>query len=225
MRRRLASGARLVLASHNPGKLAEIADLVRPHGVAVVSAAELGLPEPAETAEDFVGNARIKALAAARASGLPALADDSGFCVAALAGAPGAESARWAGAERNFTAAMARVHAEMGDSSERRAWFVCALCLAWPDARVATFIGRVDGHAVWPPRGARGFGYDPMFVPERAGETFGELAPARKHSCDSFRPSFTQETWMLLMDPASITRARAWIFRCSAKVGPGRAMP
>jgi len=190
--RRLASGGRLVLASHNPGKLAEIADLVRPHGVAVVSAAELGLPEPAETAEDFVGNARIKALAAARASRLPALADDSGFCVAALGGAPGVESARWAGAHRDFAAAMAHVNAEMGDSSDRRAWFVSALCLAWPDGHTATFVGRVDGHAVWPPRGARGFGYDPMFVPEREGETFGEMAPARKHAISHRARAFKQ---------------------------------
>jgi XTP/dITP diphosphohydrolase len=190
--RDLESGTRLVLASHNPGKLAEIADLLRPHGVAVVSAAELGLAEPAETAADFVGNARIKALAAARASGLPALADDSGFCVAALGGAPGVQSARWSSPARDFAPAMARVNAEMGDNPDRRAWFVCALCLAWPDSATATFVGRVDGEAVWPPRGERGFGYDPMFVPQGAVQTFGEMAPEQKHAISHRARAFAQ---------------------------------
>ncbi len=133
MARRLARGTRLVLASHNPGKLAELTDLLRPHAVTVVSAGDLGLPEPPEDAPDFVGNARIKALAAARASGLPALADNSGFCVAALNGAPGVYSARWAGAAKDFAGAMARVHREMDAATDSRAWFVAALCLAWPD--------------------------------------------------------------------------------------------
>lgn len=192
MERRLEPGSRLVLASHNPGKLAEIAELVRPHGVAVVSAAELGLPEPDETAGDFVGNARIKALAAARGSGLPALADDSGFCVAALDGAPGLQSARWSGPERDFGAAMARVNAEIGDNPDRRAWFVCALCLGWPDGETATFVGRVDGTAVWPPRGVRGFGYDPMFVPQGEGKTFGEMEPEQKHAISHRARAFAQ---------------------------------
>jgi len=195
-RRRLERGARLVLASHNPGKLGELAELLRPHGISVVSAAELGLPEPAETGEDFVANARIKALAAARAAGLPALADDSGFCVAALGGAPGVHSARWAegqgGERRDFAAAMARVRREIGEAADRRAWFVCALCLAWPDGFTATFVGRVDGEAVWPPRGARGFGYDPMFVPLGASQTFGEMEPDRKHATSHRARAFAQ---------------------------------
>ena len=192
MARRLEPGARLVLASHNPGKLAEIATLVQPHGVAVVSAAELGLPEPDETADDFIGNARIKALAAARGAALPALADDSGFCVAALGGAPGVQSARWSGPTRDFSAAMARVNAAIGENPDRRAWFVCALCLAWPDGATATFVGRVDGQAVWPPRGERGFGYDPMFVPQGAEQTFGEMPPEQKHATSHRARAFAQ---------------------------------
>src|SRR5271169_1058807 len=151
MARRLAAGARLVLASHNSGKLAELADLLRPHTVAVVSAGELGLAEPVEDAPDFAGNARIKAGAAAQASGLPALADDSGFCVAALNGAPGVHSARWAGPGKDFAAAMARVHRQMGAAADRRAWFIAALCIAWPDGDTQTFVGRIDGTTTWPP--------------------------------------------------------------------------
>jgi XTP/dITP diphosphohydrolase len=181
MARRLAAGSRLVIATHNPGKLREIEDLLLPLAVDVVSAGTLGLPEPAEDAPDFAGNARIKALAAAK-SGSPALADDSGFCVAALGGAPGVHSARWAGPEKDFGAAMRRVYAELGDAADRRAWFVCALCLAWPDGEAATFIGRVTGEAVWPPRGERGFGYDPMFVPAGGTETYGEMDPVQKHA-------------------------------------------
>ena len=192
MARRLAGGTRLILASHNPGKLAELADLLRPHDVAVVSAGALGLPEPPEDAPDFVGNARIKALAAARASGLPALADDSGFCVAALNGAPGVYSARWGGAAKDFAAAMTRVHREMGDAADRRAWFVAALCLAWPDGHTETFVGRVDGTATWPPRGDKGFGYDPMFVPCGSGKTFGEIDAAEKHTVSHRARAFAQ---------------------------------
>jgi XTP/dITP diphosphohydrolase len=192
MPRRLERGSRLVLASHNPGKLAEIAELVRPHCVAVVSAAELGLPEPEETAADFVGNARLKALAAARGAALPALADDSGFCVAVLGGAPGVQSARWAGPGRDFAAAMARVNAEIGDNPDRRAWFVCALCLGWSDGETATFIGRVDGRAIWPPRGERGFGYDPIFVPQGEAATFGEMEPEQKHAISHRARAFAQ---------------------------------
>ena len=192
MVRRLVAGARLVLASHNPGKLAELADLLRPHAVAVVSAGELGLAEPAEDAPDFAGNARIKALAAARGSGLPALADDSGFCVAALRGAPGVHSARWAGPGKDFAAAMERVNGAIGDPPDRRAWFVAALCLAWPDGHTATFVGRVGGAAIWPPRGDQGFGYDPMFVPNGSGKTFGELDPAEKHTVSHRARAFAQ---------------------------------
>jgi XTP/dITP diphosphohydrolase len=192
MPRKLADGTRLVLGSHNPGKLAELTELLRPHAVSVISAGALGLPEPPEDAPDFVGNARIKALAAARASGLPALADDSGFCVAALGGAPGVYSARWAGAAKDFAAAMARVHREMGDAADLRAWFVAALCLAWPDGHTETFVGRVDGTATWPPRGNRGFGYDPMFVPNGSRTTFGELDAAEKHVVSHRARAFVQ---------------------------------
>jgi XTP/dITP diphosphohydrolase len=182
MARRLATGTRLLLASHNRGKLREIAALVAPYGIETISAADLGLPEPEETAPDFAGNARLKALAAATAANLPSLADDSGFCVAALNGRPGIYSARWAGPQRDFAQAMARVHDEIADSPDRRAWFICALCLAWPDAETATFQGRVDGEFVWPPRGTHGFGYDPVFVPQGGILTFGEMAPAEKHA-------------------------------------------
>ena len=192
MARKLERGAKLVLASHNPGKLAELDDLLRPHGVAVVSAGALGLPEPEEDAPDFVGNARIKALAATRSSGLPALSDDSGFCVAALGGVPGIYSARWAGAGKDFAAAMARVHRELGDAADRRAWFIAALCLAWPDGHTETFMGRVDGTATWPPRGSRGFGYDPMFIPNGTAATFGEMDKAAKHELSHRARAFAQ---------------------------------
>jgi XTP/dITP diphosphohydrolase len=192
MARKIAAGAQLVLASHNRGKLAELTDLLRPHAVTVIPAGSLGLPEPPEDAPDFVGNARIKALAATRASGLPALADDSGFCVAALNGAPGVHSARWAGPDKDFGPAMARVHRDMNDAADRRAWFVAALCLAWPDGHAETFVGRVNGLATWPPRGNQGFGYDPMFVPSGSGKTFGELDPIEKHAVSHRARAFAQ---------------------------------
>jgi XTP/dITP diphosphohydrolase len=184
--RRLERGSRLVLASHNAGKLAEIATLVGPFGVSAVSAEALGLAEPEETAPDFIGNARLKANAAAAATGLPALADDSGFCVAALDGAPGVVSARWAqppdGGARDFLLAMQRVQRECGANPDRRAWFVCALCLAWPDGETASFLGRVEGRMVWPPRGENGFGYDPMFAPFGGTLSYGEMAASDKHA-------------------------------------------
>jgi len=204
MARRLEPGMRLVLASHNPGKLDELAELLRPHDVAVVSADVLGLPEPAEDAPDFVGNARIKALAAARASNLPALADDSGFCVAALRGSPGAHSARWAGAAKNFSTAMERVHREMGRAADRRAWFVAALCLAWPDGHAETFVGRVDGVTVWPPRGSYGFGYDPMFAPAGLAATFGELMAADKQAISHRARAFAQFRAACFTPPGSL---------------------
>lgn len=182
MTRRLARGDRLVVATHNPGKLREIGALLAPYGVEAVSADTLGLPEPEETEASFAGNARLKAVAAAEAAGLPALADDSGFSVAALGGAPGVLSARWAGPGKDFAAAMRRVWDEMAGSEDRRAWFTCALCLAWPGGERATFIGRVDGSVAWPPRGDHGFGYDPMFVPLGEAESYGEMAPARKEA-------------------------------------------
>ena len=177
---RIRPGTRLVLATHNPGKLREIADLVAACGVDLVSAGALGLPEPDETAPDFAGNARLKAVAAT-VSGHPALADDSGFCVAGLGGAPGVFSARWAGPGKDFGLAMRRVEDELREG-DRRAWFVCALSLALPGGETATFIGRVEGMAVWPPRGDRGFGYDPMFVPAGGALSYGEMDPVAKHA-------------------------------------------
>ncbi len=192
MARRLTPGARLVIATHNPGKLREIAALLAPHGVSAVSAGELGLPEPEETEDSFTGNARLKALAAAAGSGLPALADDSGFCVAALGGAPGVVSARWAGPDKDFAAAMARVHREAGAGPDKRAWFVCALCLAWPDGHADTFYARAEGNTVWPPRGANGFGYDPMFVPAGGTLSYGEMHPHEKHAVSHRARAFAQ---------------------------------
>ncbi|GAA0592371.1 RdgB/HAM1 family non-canonical purine NTP pyrophosphatase [Caenispirillum bisanense] len=179
---RTFAGGRLVVASHNPGKVREINELLRPYGVEAVSAGDLDLPEPEETGLTFVANAELKALAAATAAGLPALADDSGLAVAALDGAPGIYSARWGGPKKDFAMAMERVHREIGANPDRRAHFVCALCLAWPDGHVETFEGKVNGELVWPPRGSRGFGYDPMFVPGGYDITFGEMEPEKKHA-------------------------------------------
>lgn len=190
--RRLSPGERLVLATHNPGKVRELAEMLQPRGVEVVSAGALGLPEPDEDAPDFAGNARLKALAAALGSGLPALADDSGFAAAALGGLPGVVSARWAGPQKDFAAAMARVHHEMAGSTDHRAWFTCALSLAWPDGETATFLGRVEGTVAWPPRGSLGFGYDPMFVPLDSTKTYGEMDPAHKHATSHRARAMTQ---------------------------------
>jgi XTP/dITP diphosphohydrolase len=180
--RRLPPGARLVLASHNRGKLREIAALLYPLGIETISAADLNLPEPDETEPDFAGNARLKARAAALAANLPALADDSGFSLAALNGAPGVLSARWAGPGKDFSHAMQRVHDALATTTDHRAWFTCALSLAWPDGETATFLGRVEGSFVWPPRGSQGFGYDPVFVPQGGSLTYGEMAPEEKHA-------------------------------------------
>jgi len=182
---RLAPGP-LVLASHNAGKARELAELVAPYGFQVRSAADLGLPEPEETGASFAENAELKARAAADASGLPSLADDSGLAVDALGGAPGIYSARWAGPEKDFAQAMRNVEEKLrarGATSpqQRRAAFVCALALALPDGAVETFEGRVEGTLVWPPRGDRGFGYDPVFLPEGETRTFGEMTPQEKH--------------------------------------------
>ena len=173
-------GPRLVIATHNSDKLREINGFIDPLGLELTSAAALGLPEPEETAPDFTGNAAIKAIAVASAAGLPALSDDSGFCVLALGGAPGVQSARWAGPKKNYAAAMARVNRELGVSPDRSAWFVCVLCLAFPDGTHEFFPGRTDGQVVWPPRGKNGFGYDPIFMPEHRNLTFGEMKPAIK---------------------------------------------
>jgi len=179
---RRITGGRLAIATHNPGKLVEIADLLRPYGIEVVGAAALGLAEPAETGATFEANAQLKALAAACASGLPALADDSGLAVAALGGAPGIYSARWAGPQKDFAVAMQHVERALAGKPDRRATFVAALALAWPDGQVEIFRGEVRGTLVFPPRGTRGFGYDPIFVPEGGTQTFGEMEPAAKHA-------------------------------------------
>jgi XTP/dITP diphosphohydrolase len=177
---------RLVIATHNPGKLREMRELLTPHGVEAVAAGELGLPEPPEPGASFAANARIKAQSAAQAARLPAFADDSGLAVDALGGEPGIHSARWAGATKDFNAAMAEVHRRLHERGAltpqaRRAHFVSALCVAWPDGHVEEFEARVDGTLVWPPRGTEGFGYDPMFLPDGFERTFGELSAEEKH--------------------------------------------
>jgi XTP/dITP diphosphohydrolase len=207
--RRLTPG-KLVIASHNEGKVREIRELLGPYGIEPVSAAELDLPEPDEIGTSFIDNADLKARQAADLSGLPALADDSGLCVEALQNRPGIYSARWALAgdptvppaagpgeiqgDRDFGLAMHRVHEELealGPEANRNAHFVCALAVVWPDGRSEWFEGRVDGTLVWPPRGGKGFGYDPMFVPAGREQTFGEMEPAEKHAishrADAFR--------------------------------------
>lgn len=190
MSRRLRSG-KLVIATHNAGKLKEIAALLGPFGLECLSAGSLGLAEPAETGRTFVDNALIKARAAAESSGLPALADDSGLSVAALDGRPGVWTADWAERQwfegepgRDWFMAMGKVEgmlAAKGAGVARDAWFTCVLALAWPDGEHAVYEGRVDGTLAWPPRGTRGFGYDPIFVPEGYAETFGEIDPEEKH--------------------------------------------
>ena len=188
--RKLLAG-RLVLATHNPGKVVEIAELLGPFGMEMVSAGELGLPEPDETGLTFIANAELKALAAATASGLPALADDSGLCVDALGGAPGIYSARWAGPGKDFSVAMQRVHDEMGSGVDT-AHFICALCIAWPDGHTQSFEGRVDGRLVWPPRGSNGFGYDPMFLMDGQSRTYGEMPRADKEADNHRARAFAQ---------------------------------
>ncbi len=199
MARQLRKG-RLVIASHNAGKLSEIAELVAPFGVDAVAAGSLGLPAPEETGTTFKANAELKALAAAEGAGLPALADDSGLVVLALSDAPGLHSARWAGPERDFARAMARVEEELDDSEDRSAYFLCALALAWPDGHRESFEGRVDGALVWPPRGDRGFGYDPIFLPEGETLTFGEMEPARKHAMSHRARAFARLVADCLVD-------------------------
>ena len=184
MRRQLSG--QLVIATHNPGKLAEMRELLAPYGIEAVSAAELGLDEPEETGDSFRANAAIKASAAANAARLPAFADDSGLVVDALDGAPGIFSARWAGPTKDFNAAMAQIERllqERGATApdKRSARFVSALCLAWPDDHLEEVEARVDGTLVWPPRGTAGFGYDPMFMPDGFDRTFGEMSSIEKH--------------------------------------------
>jgi XTP/dITP diphosphohydrolase len=177
---------RLVIASHNAGKVREIDDLLSPFGLDVVSAGALGLDDPEETGDTFEANARLKAHAAAQAAGLPALSDDSGLAVAALNGDPGIYSARWAGPDRDFPRAMRLVEEALQQAGAiepdtRRASFVCVLCLSWPDGTEALFRGEVPGQMVWPPRGDQGFGYDPVFLPDGHERTFGEMSADEKH--------------------------------------------
>jgi XTP/dITP diphosphohydrolase len=195
--RKLAPG-RLVIASHNKGKLREIGELLAPFGIETVSAAAMDVPEPEETGTSFIANAELKARFSADLTGLPALADDSGLCVEALGGEPGIFSARWAelaDGSRDFNEAMRRVHdrmAEKGEEAGRDAHFVCALSIAWPDGHVESFEGRVDGILVWPPRGANGFGYDAMFQALGMDETFGEIEPAAKHAMSHRADAFAK---------------------------------
>jgi len=192
--RRLQPG-KLVIASHNEGKVREIRALLAPFGIEPVSAGSLGLPEPEETGTTFVANAELKAMQAADLSGLPALADDSGLCVEALGGEPGIFSARWAGPGKDFGVAMDLVERKIagkGPEATRDAHFVCALALAWPDGHVEWFEGRVDGTLVWPPRGSNGFGYDAMFLPNGHEQTFGEMAPEAKHAMSHRADAFGQ---------------------------------
>jgi XTP/dITP diphosphohydrolase len=184
MHRRITD--RLVIASHNPGKLREMRELLAPHGVEAISAGDLGLGEPEESGDTFAANARIKAEAAASAARLASFADDSGLVVDALGGAPGIFSARWAGPSKDFNVAMARIERllqEQGATTPetRRAHFVSALCVAWPDGYIEQVEARVDGSLVWPPRGTAGFGYDPMFMPDGFERTFGEMSSVEKH--------------------------------------------
>ncbi len=177
---------KVVIATHNPGKLAEMRELLAPHGVTAISAGELNLPEPEETGKTFLENARIKAAAAAEATQLPALADDSGLTVDALGGEPGIYSARWAGPDKDFARAMRVIDEKLklagaNDPSKRRGAFVAALSVVWPDGFAESVEGRVEGTLVWPPRGTKGFGYDPMFLPDGHERTFGEMSSEEKH--------------------------------------------
>jgi len=188
---------KLVLASHNPGKVREIDEMLRPLGIEVISAGDLGLDEPVEDGLTFIANAEIKARAAATASGLPALADDSGLAVQALGGDPGIYSARWAGPEKDFALAMGKVEEALTGKDDRRAYFVCALSLCWPggegeDLHCESFEGRFEGALVWPPRGDNGFGYDPMFKPDGYDITCGEMDPAEKHKISHRARAFEQ---------------------------------
>lgn len=191
------NGDRLVIASHNAGKVREISDLLRPHGISVLSAGDLGLDEPEETEDSFVGNARIKAHAAAAVSGMPALSDDSGLRVDALDGQPGVYTADWAETPegRDFLLAMRKVWTKLEERSApepRSAQFCCTLCIAWPDGKDAVWEGVVNGSLVWPPRGEQGFGFDPMFLPDGMAETFGEMAPDQKHAMSHRADAFAK---------------------------------
>jgi len=192
MTRRRFTGGPLVVASHNAGKVREIRALLAPFNVEVISAGDLNLPEPEETGSTFIANAELKAHAAAQASGKVALADDSGMSVNALNGAPGIYSARWAGPEKDFNMAMKRVETEVGDNPDRRAQFNCVLSLAWPDGHCESFEGTLHGTLVYPPRGTKGFGYDPMFIADGQTQTFGEMDAEAKHAMSHRAMAFRQ---------------------------------
>jgi len=189
---RLFEGNKLIIASHNKGKVREIGELLAPFGVETISAGDLDLPEPVEDGLTFIANAEIKALAAATAAGVPALADDSGLEVSALNGEPGIYSARWAGPEKDFSVAMATVNTKLGETTNRSANFTCALTLAWPDGHMESFEGKVFGDLVWPMRGEKGFGYDPIFVPTGHDVTFAEMDPSQKHAMSHRASAFKQ---------------------------------
>ena len=186
------AGGKLVVASHNAGKVREIRELLAPFAVDVVSAGDLNLPEPEETGTTFIANAELKALAAARAANIPALADDSGLSIDALDGAPGIYSARWAGPEKDFGVAMTRIEREMDGKNDRKARFICALSLAWPDGHCDSFEGKVTGVLTFPPSGTKGFGYDPIFIADEHTVTFAEMEPAAKHAISHRADAFRQ---------------------------------
>lgn len=182
MTKRLLDKDRLVIATHNKGKLREFNELLTFHVRDIVAAGDLGLPEPEETGTTFAENALLKARAAMLATHSTALADDSGLCVNALNGQPGLYSARWAGPNKDFMAAMTKIHQMLGANTDRSAYFICVLAVVWPDGHAETIEGRVEGHLVWPPRGENGHGYDPMFVPQGHDRTFGEMDAEEKHA-------------------------------------------
>ena len=186
------TGGKLVVASHNAGKVREIRDLLAPFNAEVVSAGELGLPEPEETGLTFIANAELKALSASLGANVIALADDSGLAVDGLNGAPGIYSARWAGPTKDFNLAMKKIENALGQNPDRNAQFICALSLAWPDGHCDTFEGKVAGKLTFPPRGSEGFGYDPIFIPEGFDITFGEMDPAKKHEMSHRADAFRQ---------------------------------
>ena len=192
MSHRHFEGGRLIVASHNPGKVREINELLAPFQADVISAGDLDLPEPEETGLTFAANAELKALAAATAANAVALADDSGLAVTALDGAPGIYSARWAGPDKDFGLAMGKIESELGDNPDRSAKFVCALTLAWPDGHCETFEGTVSGVLTFPPRGDKGFGYDPIFIPDGYDITFAEMDPDKKHGMSHRADAFVK---------------------------------
>jgi XTP/dITP diphosphohydrolase len=192
MTHRHFAGGKLVVASHNVGKVREIRELLDAFKVDVISAGELNLPEPEETALTFIGNAELKALAAAKAANLPALSDDSGLSIDALNGAPGIYSARWAGPDKDFDMAMQRIEREMDGKKDRKARFICALTLAWPDGHCESFEGKVTGVLTFPPSGTKGFGYDPIFIADGYKVTFAEMQPADKHAISHRADAFRQ---------------------------------